>query len=111
MDWIQPTPYGTFSRLISSPAKSRLCDVNADLLVDFLASRRAALLATKTDRDTACVTHLNSMTSEPRRLATPVSATMIEMRKTALEATRLNRTRMRMSFQNSGTLGTRPTGL
>ena len=55
------------------------------------------------------VTYLNSMINVPTRLATLTLAKAIESQSIAVAVVKLNRTRVRINFQNAVTVGTRPT--
>lgn len=72
--------------------------------------RGSGLIQDTVTYQTAC-THLNSITRLPTKLATPELLMTMLMKKTTLLAARLNMMRTRMNFQNSATVGTRPTGL
>ena len=54
-------------------------------------------------------TDLNNMVSVPTRLATPISANVTEIKRTALAVARLNNTRTIKNFQKVATSGTNPT--
>lgn len=57
------------------------------------------------------VAHLNNMTKLPIKLATPPSEMTMLIKNTTLLVARLKRIKTSKNFQNSGTVGTKPTGL